>query len=120
MEYGPLRIAPISMNATPLNPGQIPEVLSLYPNYPNPFNPATTIRFDLPGTPAGFYEVRVEVFDIRGSRVKTLLNGKFAPGSYALEWNGANDRGEEAPSGIYIYSLRANDLRFSRRMVLVR
>jgi hypothetical protein len=120
MEYGPLRIAPISMNATPLNPGQIPEVLSLYPNYPNPFNPVTTIRFDLPGTPAGFYEVRVDVFDIRGSRVKTLLNGKFAPGSYALEWNGANDRGEEAPSGIYIYSLRANDLRFSRRMVLVR
>jgi hypothetical protein len=120
MEYGPLRIAPLSLNAMPLNPGQIPEELSLYPNYPNPFNPGTTIRFDLPQTPAGYYDVRMEIFDIRGGRVKTILREKFAPGSYALEWNGMNDRGEPAPSGIYIYSLRANDLQFAKRMALIR
>jgi len=118
--YGPLRLAPASVFATPLNPGEVPSHMELYSNYPNPFNPSTTIRFDLPATSAGFYEVRMDVYDIRGSRVRTLLNGKFAPGSYALEWDGAGERGNPVPSGIYIYSLRANDQQFAKRMILVR
>lgn len=118
--YGPLRLTPASAYANSLNNGAIPLRMDLHSNYPNPFNPSTTIRFDLPAASAGFYDVRMEVYDIRGSRVKTLLNGKFAPGSYALEWDGAGERGNPVPSGIYIYSLRANDKQFARRMILVR
>lgn len=118
--YGPLRLAPASVFANALNNGEIPSRMELHSNYPNPFNPNTTIRFDLPATSAGFYEVRMDVYDIRGSRVKTFLNGKFAPGSYALEWDGTNERGNPVPSGIYIYSLRANDQQFAKRMILVR
>lgn len=119
-EYGPLHLSPISTHAISLNPGEIPGELTLHSNYPNPFNPSTTIRFDLPRTSAGFYDLRMDIFDIRGSRVGTVLQGKYAPGSYILEWNGTNERGEQVPSGIYLYSLRANELRLAKRMTLVR
>lgn len=117
--YGPIRTRPTSPTASSIS-GDIPKTLALQPNYPNPFNPATTLRFDLPATDAPFYNVRLEIFDIRGGKIKMLLNGKYAPGSYAVQWDATNANGVKAPSGVYVSRLIANQFRQSRKMILTR
>ncbi len=117
--YGPIHLKPISPTALSIS-GEIPKTLALQPNYPNPFNPVTTIRFDLPASDALFYDVRLEIFDIQGRKVKTLVNGKYAPGSYALQWDATNANGLKAPSGVYVSRLIANQFRQSHKMILTR
>lgn len=97
----------LRQNATPLHPDRF----RLYPNYPNPFNPTTTIAFDLPEAET----VLLEVFNLLGERVATLVSGALAAGSYRYEWDGGN-----LASGIYIYRLQAGDFVQSRKMVLLR
>jgi hypothetical protein len=83
----------------------------LYQNYPNPFNPNTTIRYELPqdGT------VTIEVFDILGQKVKTILNEFKKADRYEVTFNSAG-----LASGVYIYQLRINDFITSKKMVLIR
>ncbi len=89
---------------------------NLAQNYPNPFNPETTIGFRM--SAAGVVELAV--YDISGRLVKTLLNEKRAAGSYEVQWDGRNRFGAEAPSGVYIYRLRAGNYSAAKRMLLVR
>ncbi len=117
--YGPIRVTPTSLAVSPLD-GVVPQSLVLHQNYPNPFNPSTTVRFDLPAGDVPFYDVQLEIFDVRGQRVKTLLKGKYAPGSYALQWDGTGERGDRVPSGIYIYRLITPDFRQAHKMILTR
>lgn len=77
-------------------PGQVPESFTLLRNYPNPFNPATQIAFELSG-PA---DVQLNIFDIQGDLLQTALDGKMASGSYRYAWDA-----RDYPSGIYLYSL---------------
>lgn len=93
-----------------------PRPLTLYQNLPNPFNPSTTISFYLPE--AG--PVRLEVFDVRGSRVATLVNGRKDKGTHSVEWNGVDGRGGAVGSGIYFYRLVAGKASLSRKMILLR
>ena len=88
----------------------------LYQNAPNPFRPATTIRFDLP-RPA---PVTLRVFDVAGRTVRTLVGETMASGPHAVRWDGRNDRGGRASAGVYFYRLESGDLRESRRMVLLK
>ena len=118
--HGPLRVAFNSAAAALVNPGEVPATLQLRDNYPNPFNPSTTIRFDLPAVAGGVHEVQLAVFDIQGRKVRTLVSGKYAPGSYALHWDATSERGEAMPSGMYIYSLKVGSQSFAKRMTLVR
>ena len=86
-------------------------------NYPNPFNPRTTISYSLPETA----KVRIAIFDARGKRVTTLVDGvKQAAGSHQLSWNGLTDGGTVAPSGIYHARIEANAEIRSRKMLLVK
>ncbi len=95
-EYGS---APWVTNDDPVVP--VPEQLTLYQNYPNPFNPTTTISFYLPkATPC-----RVEIFNIRGQKVKTLLSGTMLSGKHTLVWNGKDDSSREVSSGVYFSRL---------------
>ncbi len=90
-------------------PVLVSATMILYKNYPNPFNPSTTIRFrigDFPGGAGGF--ARLEVFDIAGRKVVTLVSGNRPPGEYEVQWNGHNENGQEVSSGLYIYRLRVS------------
>lgn len=90
---------------------ELPKVYALYPAYPNPFNPVTHIRFDLPKSG----EVQLIVYDILGRRVATLVNKKMAAGRYEVEWNAA-DYG----SGLYFYQLKTDKFNEVRKMLLVK
>jgi hypothetical protein len=89
----------------------IPTVFKLYNNYPNPFNPMTTIKYDIPK--AGI--VRIVIFDILGREVETIVNEKKEPGSYEIHW----DAGRYA-SGTYICRIEAGDFKDTKKMVLIK
>jgi hypothetical protein len=89
----------------------------LYPNTPNPFNPATTIRFDSPVD--GAY-VRLSVYDAGGRLVRNLLDGHVGAGTRAVTWDGHDEHGRPMTSGIYYYELTAEGFSETRSMVLVK
>ena len=93
-----------------------PERLSLRGNYPNPFNPHTTIAFTLPGQA----EVELRIYDVRGRLVRTLDPGVLEAGAHSLQWNGLNDTGNAAVSGVYICRCEAGGTVALDRMVLLR
>jgi len=94
----------------------LPESFDLKANYPNPFNPTTTIAFDLPEAS----QVTLEVFDMMGRRVATLVNGDMAAGRYEAAWNARADNGSSVASGVYIYRLRAGSFESVKQMVLMK
>jgi len=81
----------------------LPTEFKLYGNYPNPFNPETTIRLELP-TPA---KVVLTVFSITGAEVRTLKRGALAAGYHTFSWDGKDERGSQLPSGVYFYRFEA-------------
>ncbi len=96
--------------------GLPPTSLRLAQNVPNPFNPATTVSFFLPSR-AG---VRLDVFDVSGKFVATLVDEVRGSGSSEVSWNGTNASGENVSSGIYFYRLTAGKETISRKMILLR
>ncbi|RMH93074.1 MAG: T9SS C-terminal target domain-containing protein, partial [Calditrichaeota bacterium] len=94
----------------------LPGRFALRPNYPNPFNPETTIEVVVPHRA----RVRLEVYNILGQRVRTLAEGVFPAGIHRLRWDGRNEAGQPVASGIYIVHLTAGKVSQSRRMVLLR
>ena len=85
----------------------------LMPNYPNPFNPETHIRFQTRN--AG--NVSLKIYNILGQEIATLINGFKESGFYEIRWDGKNNFGTEAASGVYIYTLEANGFSQSRKMI---
>ena len=94
----------------------VPTEFKLSQNYPNPFNPTTTIRFDLP-EPA---LVKLEVYNVLGQRVRTLLDKKMNPGFHAVMWDGANEQGLRVSSGVYYYRISAGDFSSYKKMALLK
>lgn len=89
----------------------------LQPNYPNPFNPGTTVGFDLPSSSS----VVIRIFDVGGKLVRTLIGGQIYPvGSWEEDWDGRNETGKLVPSGIYFCVLEAAGKTDSRKMVVLR
>ena len=93
-----------------------PRPVTLYQNFPNPFNPSTTISFFIPERSP----VRLDIFDTGGKRVNTLLQDIKPPGRYDIEWNGINSRGNTVSSGVYFYRLTAGRKTLTRKLVLMR
>ena len=89
----------------------IPKEYSLYQNYPNPFNPNTTIKYDLPKDGL----VSLEIFDILGRRITTLVNENRNAGSYEQTFNASS-----LASGVYVYKLQAGDFISSKKMILLK
>ena len=95
---------------------EVPTEFRLYQNYPNPFNPETQILYDLPKAA----HVRIEIFNILGQRIKTLVDEQKPAGAYSLIWDGRTDNSEAATSGVYIYRLKTNEFVKSRKLLLLR
>ncbi|RMD94050.1 MAG: DNRLRE domain-containing protein [Calditrichaeota bacterium] len=94
----------------------LPEKFSLEQNYPNPFNPTTIIRFALPDES----HVRLEIYNILGQKVRTLVNEVMAGGVHAVEWDGLSDHGQSLVSGVYIYRLQTPKFIRAKKMLIVR
>jgi hypothetical protein len=94
----------------------VPSRTRLWGNSPNPFNPATEIRWDLAERGA----VRLEVYNVSGRLVRTLAKGVWDAGSHTVTWDGRDEEGTEVSSGVYFYRLQAPTYRASNRMILIR
>jgi len=90
---------------------EMPEAFALYSNYPNPFNPSTTIEYDLPQ----LSNVELKVYDMLGNEVQTLVSGERPAGKYRVQFSSAG-----LPSGLYFYRLRAGERVEVKKMVVVR
>jgi flagellar hook assembly protein FlgD len=86
-------------------------------NYPNPFNPQTTIEY---GVSEPWTHVRIVVYDISGRVVKVLLDEERPAGKHAVLWDGRNDRGEAAASGVYVCDVCVGSLREQKKLVVLR
>ena len=94
----------------------VPDGYALDQNYPNPFNPSTTIRFTIPQSE----RVKVEVINVLGRRVRTLVDATLPAGAHELQWDATSDDGQRVPSGTYMYSISAGDFTSSRTMTLLK
>jgi hypothetical protein len=95
---------------------QLPTSFALNQNFPNPFNPATLIEFNVPKTEY----VSLEIYNVLGERVNSLVNRYLTVGSYAVTWNGDDNEGNVVPSGVYFYRLTAGNFSETRKMLLVK
>ena len=92
----------------------------MHQNFPNPFNPLTTIRFDVPKLAEGFTGVQLNIFDVTSRKVRILVDGQVQAGSYEIQWNGLNENGTQMPSGVYFYILQTNEFSASKKLMLLR
>ena len=95
----------------------IPDEFALNQNYPNPFNPSTQISFDVP---QGGEHIMLNIYNILGQNVSTLVTGIMNPGTYTMEWNATDEAGNPVASGIYFYELRSSSFIARKKMLLIR
>ena len=91
-------------------------VLSLEQNHPNPFNPETVIKYNLPED----VSVRLVVYNVLGQEVRELVNAAQTAGVYAVRWNGQDDLGRQVSSGLYLYRLEAGANVVMKKMLLMK
>jgi parallel beta-helix repeat protein len=101
---------------TGVDNGALADVRASY-NYPNPFNPKTAIRYEIP---TGGHVVRLEVYDLRGRLVKTLVSEEQGAGEHIVVWDGHDESGAPVGSGVYFYRLSVGDQSVERKMVLLK
>lgn len=113
-EFAPIEVALSDVAAGPT----VPLSFEIGQNYPNPFNPTT--KFDYSVAKAGM--VTLEVFNVLGQKVRTLVNENQAPSTYQIEWNGVDDNGKNVASGVYFYKINADGGRFNvtRKMMMLK
>jgi hypothetical protein len=106
-----ITIHPLSIDETIL-----PKRFTLHQNFPNPFNPVTTLRYDLPENG----HVNITIYDMLGRQVKTLINQTQDAGYRSVIWNATNDYGKPVSAGIYLYQIHAGDNMQTKKMVLLK
>ncbi len=95
---------------------QIPDKFTLHQNHPNPFNPVTTLRYDLPEDTM----VNITIYDMMGRVVRTMVNTQQNTGFKSVRWNATNDVGSSVSVGLYLYMIQAGDFRQTKKMVLLK
>ena len=106
----------LAVQRTAPEKADIPTAFALHQNAPNPFNPSTTIAFDLPKAS----QVSLRIYDQRGRLVRTLVSETMTAGAKTVLWNGLDDRGLQVNSGVYLYVIQADDFRTTRKMTLLK
>ena len=94
----------------------LPMETSLGVNFPNPFNPRTTINFQL----STESEIELSIFNIKGEKVKTLIDGKLSANFHSIEWNGTDEYGKSVSSGIYFYKMKTARFVSTKKMILMK
>ncbi|MFH1680822.1 MAG: FlgD immunoglobulin-like domain containing protein, partial [Candidatus Eisenbacteria bacterium] len=94
-----------------------PPRFDLGKNAPNPFNPFTTIEYEIQ---AGGAETTLEIYDVSGRHLATLVDGFKAEGRHTVQWNGRDGDGRAVPSGVYLYRLKTPFEEMTRKMLLIR
>ena len=94
----------------------IPDKFTLHQNHPNPFNPITTLRYDLPEDAL----VNITIYDMMGRRISTLVNNQQSSGYKSVRWNATNDKGSSVSAGLYLYTIQAGEFRQTKKMVLLK
>ncbi len=112
---GPILITSVESDENQI----IPESQILLNNYPNPFNPYTIISFSIPYDMTNS-NVELNIYDITGRLVKTLVNENLPAGNYLTRWEGNNSSGNKVSSGVYIYSVRVGDRAVNKKMTLLK
>ncbi|MFQ5652427.1 MAG: FlgD immunoglobulin-like domain containing protein [bacterium] len=110
-EYSPMVTATVG----------VPETFALHQNFPNPFNPSTTIQFQIAGDSETGRQPRavLKIYNLLGRPVRTLVNEEKAPGFHSVAWDGTDESGLEVPSGVYFYRLQSGRFVQVRKMVFV-
>ena len=107
----------IDTTTTDSNTPDVPKSFTLSQNVPNPFNPITTIAFDI----ASDQQVSLKIYDVQGRLIRTLVNEQMQARSYSVQWDGKNDRGSMVASGVYFYQLQAgSEYRAVKKLILMR
>lgn len=94
----------------------VPSQFALYPAYPNPFNPVTTIRFDLPEEG----NVKMSIYNEMGKLVKVLVDNNLNAGQHAAQWDSKDRFGEPVSAGVYLYEIKASDYQATNKMILLK
>ena len=94
----------------------IPTEFALHENYPNPFNPSTTLRFDLPEAS----NITLTIYNMLGQKVRTFDYQNTSAGYHSVKWNATNDYGDPVGAGVYLYQLQTKDFVKTRKMVLLK
>ena len=94
----------------------IPESFALHNNYPNPFNPETSIAYDIPKAS----KVELAIYNVMGQKIRTLISESKSAGRYMATWNGQNDFGVQVATGVYFYRITAGDFVKTHKMMLVK
>jgi len=94
----------------------VPTEFALHENYPNPFNPTTTLRFDLPEVS----NLTLTIYNMLGQKIRTYDMQSTPAGHHALKWNATNDYGDPVGAGVYLYQLQSKDFVKTRKMVLLK
>jgi hypothetical protein len=108
----------INLKKTPA--GYYPTSYKLEQNYPNPFNSTTIVYYQVPDVPGRLAHVTLQVFNILGQKIKTLVKEDKEPGRYFIVWDSTNDEGRKVASGPYIYRLVTKDYQSAKKMLLVK
>ncbi|MDP6499811.1 MAG: T9SS type A sorting domain-containing protein, partial [Candidatus Marinimicrobia bacterium] len=103
----------VAYSALTSNDDMIPKEFTLHPVYPNPFNPSTTISFDIPAQTHSNASLRI--YDITGRLVATLVDEQLAPGTHTLQWQPVN-----LSSGLYIVQLKAGNQTFNQKISYIK
>jgi flagellar hook assembly protein FlgD len=95
---------------------QTPARFALHQNVPNPFNPTTTITYDVP---ANGGQITIKVYDVSGRLIRALIDGMQTAGAKSVQWNGRNENGTSVATGVYFYKMTAPGYVKTRKMVLL-
>lgn len=99
---------------------EVPSEFKLYPNYPNPFNPETVLRFDVPKLKNGQAPAQIIIFNSLGQYVRTLYQGTVGAGSFEIQWDGKTDLGNNLPTGIYYAALKIGLFSQTIKLVMIK
>ena len=94
----------------------LPNSFKLFTNHPNPFNPVTTLRYDLPEDAM----VNITIYDMMGRKINTLVSSQQTAGFKSIQWDATNNQGQPVSAGVYLYSIQTGQFSQTKKMVLLK
>lgn len=117
--HGPVFAVPVRPEAE-ADAVNVPVDFKIWPAYPNPFNPETLLRLDVPDTGKDALFMDIRIYSAAGQQVRSLFNGNLIPGTHSFSWNGRDDRGRLLPGGTYFFNVRSDQFQKTGKMTLVK